>query len=50
MGHVTETKDPVCITGERGRVVVLSEDDYQDFQATLAVTTVPGMGDKIFPE
>jgi prevent-host-death family protein len=45
--HVTETEEPVYITGKRGNVVVLSEDDYRDIQETLALAAVPGMRDKI---
>jgi prevent-host-death family protein len=45
--HVTEPEEPVYITGKRGNVVVLSEDDYRDIQETLALAAVPGMRDKI---
>ena len=45
--HVTETEEPFYITGKRGNVVVLSEDDYRDIQETLAITAIPGMRDTI---
>lgn len=45
--HVTETEEPVYITGKRGNVVVLSEGDYRDIQATLEITATPGLRDKI---
>ncbi len=45
--HVTETEEPVYITGKRGNVVVVSEQDYEDIQATLALAAIPGMVEKI---
>ena len=39
--------EPVYITGKRGNVVLISEEDYRSIQETLHLCSIPGMKDKI---
>ena len=39
--------EPVVITGKRGNAVLLAEDDWKAFNATLYLLSVPGMRESI---
>ncbi|MBM3701168.1 MAG: type II toxin-antitoxin system Phd/YefM family antitoxin [Actinobacteria bacterium] len=41
------THEPVYITGKKGNVVILSEEDFRSIQETLYLSSIPGMGEKI---
>ncbi|MBM3710138.1 MAG: type II toxin-antitoxin system Phd/YefM family antitoxin [Actinobacteria bacterium] len=41
------THEPVYITGKKGNVVVLSEEDFRSIQETLYLSSIPGMREKI---
>jgi prevent-host-death family protein len=45
--EVLTTHEPIFITGKKGNVVVLSEEDYRAIQETLYLSSVPGMREKI---
>ena len=45
--QVVASHEPVRITGKRGTVVVVAEDDWRAIQATLHLLSVPGMRDSI---
>ncbi|MFM7065958.1 MAG: type II toxin-antitoxin system Phd/YefM family antitoxin [Gammaproteobacteria bacterium] len=45
--QVVASHEPVRITGKRGTVVVVAEDDWRALQATLHLLSVPGMRDSI---
>lgn len=41
------THEPIYITGKKGNVVVLSEEDFRSIQETLYLSSIPGMREKI---
>ena len=41
------THEPIYITGKKGNVVVLSEEDFRSMQETLYLSSIPGMREKI---
>ena len=41
------THEPVYITGKKGNVVVISEEDFRSIQETLYLSSIPGMREKI---
>ena len=41
------THDPVFITGKKGNVVLISEEDYRSIQETLYFCSIPGMKEKL---
>jgi len=45
--QVVASHEPVRITGKRGTVVVVAEDDWRALRATLHLLSVPGMRDSI---
>lgn len=45
--EVIETHEPVYVTGKRGNVVILSEEDWRSIQETLYLDSIPGMREKI---
>jgi prevent-host-death family protein len=47
MDAALQTHEPIIITGKKGNVVVLSEEDYRSIQETLYLSSFPGMREKI---
>jgi antitoxin YefM len=47
MDEVLDSHEPVIVTGKRGNVVILSEEDYRAIQETLYLVSIPGMGGKL---
>ena len=45
--EVSESHEPVQITGKRGNAVLVSEDDWRAVQETLHLLSVPGMRESI---
>jgi prevent-host-death family protein len=45
--EVTESHQPIRITGSQGNAVLLSEADWSNIQETLYLLSVPGMRDSI---
>ena len=43
----TVSHEPVVITGKRGNVVLLAEDDWNAINETLHLLSVPGMRESI---
>jgi len=41
------THEPVVVTGKSGNVVILSEDDWRNIEATLYLSNIPGAKEKI---
>jgi prevent-host-death family protein len=44
---VTDTHEPVQITGKRGNAVLVGEDDWRAVQETLFLVSIPGMRESI---
>ncbi len=44
---VTESHEPVQITGKRGNAVLVGEDDWRAVQETLHLVSIPGMRESI---
>jgi prevent-host-death family protein len=42
-----EESEPILITGKRGNVVLVSEDDWRAIQETLHLLSIPGMRESI---
>jgi prevent-host-death family protein len=47
LDEVSESHEPVQITGKRGNAVLISEDDWRAVQETLYLHSVPGMRESI---
>jgi antitoxin YefM len=47
LDEVSESHEPVQITGRRGNAVLVSEDDWRAVQETLYLLSVPGMRESI---
>ena len=47
LDQVVETHEPVVIAGERGRAILIAEEDWRAVQETLHLASVPGMGESI---
>lgn len=47
LDDVSESHEPVQITGKRGSAVLVSEDDWRAIQETLYLVSIPGMRDSI---
>ncbi len=45
--EVTESHEPVQITGKRGNAVLVGEDDWRSVQETLHLVSIPGMRESI---
>ena len=39
--------EPTVITGKKGNVVMISEEDYRAMEETLYISSIPGMEKKI---
>ena len=44
---VIETHEPVTLTGKKGNIVILSEDDFKSIQETLYLHSIPNLVDDI---
>jgi prevent-host-death family protein len=44
---VSDTHEPVQITGKRGNAVLVGEDDWRAVQETLFLVSIPGMRESI---
>ena len=47
LDDVSESHEPIQITGKRSTAVLLSEDDWRAVQETLHLLSVPGMRQSI---
>ena len=47
MKDTVATHEPVYITGSKGNVVIISEEDFRSMQETLYLSSIPGMREKI---
>ncbi len=47
LDQVSETHEPLTITGKRNNAVLVSEDDWRSIQETLYLLSVPGMRESI---
>ena len=47
LDEVSESHEPVHITGERSKAVLVSEDDWRSIQETLQLLSIPGMRQSI---
>ena len=45
--EITDTHQPIIITGKRGNAVLVSEDDWNAIAETLHLLSVPGMRESI---
>lgn len=45
--EVHESHEPIYITGKRGKVILLSENDWDSIQETLYLLSIPGMRESI---
>jgi antitoxin YefM len=47
LDEVSESHEPIQITGKRNKAVLISEEDWRAVQETLYLQSVPGMTDSI---
>ena len=47
MEEVINSHESVIITGKKGNVVMISEEDWSSIQETLYLCSIPGMREKI---
>ncbi len=47
LDEVSETHEPVQITGKRSNAVLVSEGDWRSIQETLHLMSIPGMTESI---
>jgi prevent-host-death family protein len=47
LDEVSESHEPIQITGKRSNAVLISEDDWRAVQETLYLHSVPGMKESI---
>ena len=47
MDEAIDTREPICVTGKKGNVVIVSEEDWRSIQATLYLVSIPGMKEKL---
>ena len=47
LDDVSQSHEPVQITGKRGNAVLISEDDWRAVQETLYLVSIPGMRESI---
>jgi antitoxin YefM len=44
---VSDTHEPIQITGKRGNAVLVGEDDWRAVQETLFLVSIPGMRESV---
>ena len=42
-----DSHEPIIITGKRGNVVLISEEDYRSIQETIYLVSIPGMRERL---
>lgn len=47
MEEAIDSHEPIIITGKKGNVVMVSEEDWCSIQETLYLCSIPGMREKI---
>jgi len=47
LDEVSESHEPVLITGRRHNGILISEDDWNSIEETLFLTSIPGMRESI---
>ncbi len=47
MEDAIKTHEPIYVTGKKGNVVLISEEDYRSIQETLYLCSIPGMKEKL---
>ncbi len=47
LDEVSESHEPIQITGKRGNAILISEDDWRAVQETLYLHSIPGMKESI---
>jgi prevent-host-death family protein len=47
LDDVSDSHEPVQITGKRGNAVLVGEDDWRAVQETLFLVSIPGMRESI---
>ncbi len=47
LDDVTDSHEPIQITGKRGSAILLAEEDWRAVQETLYLLSVPGMRESI---
>jgi prevent-host-death family protein len=47
LDDVSDSHEPVQITGKRGNAVLVGEDDWRAVQETLYLVSIPGMRESI---
>jgi prevent-host-death family protein len=47
LDEVSQSHEPVQITGRRGNAVLVSEEDWRAVQETLYLVSIPGMRESI---
>jgi antitoxin YefM len=47
LDEVSDSHEPVQITGKRGNAVLVGEDDWRAVQETLYLVSIPGMRESI---
>jgi prevent-host-death family protein len=47
LDEVSESHEPIQITGKRGNAVLVGEDDWRAVQETLHLLSIPGMCESI---
>ncbi len=47
MDETAQTHEPILITGKRGNVVMLSQEDWNAIEETLYLNAIPGMASSI---
>jgi prevent-host-death family protein len=47
LDEVSDTHEPIQITGKRGNAILISEDDWRAVQETLYLHSLPGIKESI---
>ena len=47
MDEAIDNREPVCVTGKKGNVVIVAEEDWRSIQETLYLVSIPGMKEKL---
>jgi len=47
LDQVSDSHEPIQITGKRGNAVLVGEDDWRALQETLHLVSIPGVRDEV---
>ena len=47
LDNVSDSHEPIQITGKRNSAILISESDWKAVQETLYLSAIPGMGESI---